>query len=139
MACQQIPLILCVINGNEHLFSPSLLKQGITGGRLAAELITQNIANFLSNVNLPVSESISFWITVYVDKMSALEKLILAGACTSAQFQDFLTGFSQVSPRLLVVDVGSTTEGVDRKIQGMYIAKLGLLMIKSLTNIFFVF
>ena len=79
MACQQIPLILCVINGNEHLFSPSLLKQGVTGGRLAAELITQNIANFLSNVNLPVSESISFWITVYVDKMSALEKLILAG------------------------------------------------------------
>lgn len=113
----QIPLILCVINGNEHLFNPSLLKQGVTGGRIAAELITQSIANFLSNVNLPVSESISFWITVYVDKMSALEKLILAGACTSAQFQDFLTGFSQVSPRLLVVDVGSTTEGVDRKIQ----------------------
>ncbi|RXW24640.1 hypothetical protein EST38_g1213 [Candolleomyces aberdarensis] len=44
----QNPLILCVINGDELVFSRDLLSQGFQGGRLAAQEITKAIAEHLT-------------------------------------------------------------------------------------------
>jgi hypothetical protein len=87
----QNPLILCVIDGDEHLFSPVLLQQGLAGGKQAAQLLTQAIAESLSKENVNVFGRLSFWITVFLNRARVTDTLIGHGVCTLDQFNTFLT------------------------------------------------
>ncbi|TFK76052.1 hypothetical protein BDN72DRAFT_867759 [Pluteus cervinus] len=114
----QHPLILCVLNGDENIFSPELLMQGHQGGRIAAQTLTKLIAGYLSNEDVQIFGRLSFWITFYVTKVELADRLSSHSLCSPEQFEDFLAGFSQSSPRFLVVDVGYNGDGVDSKIKG---------------------
>lgn len=102
----QSPLILCIINGDENVFPRSLLLQGQIGGRQAAQSLTKAIAEYLANEDLQVLGRLSFWITIYYNKRNLLELLLENDICAAEQFEAFLSGFSETSPRFTMVDVG---------------------------------
>ncbi|KAJ7047511.1 hypothetical protein C8F04DRAFT_1059127 [Mycena alexandri] len=112
---KQSPLILCVINGDEKLFSG--FGQGQQGGITAARDLTQKIATFLSAEDLQPSGRISFWITVYFNRGELLNRLIGNNICSAQQFDAFVAGFSQCSARFSLVDVGGYVDGTDMKIR----------------------
>ena len=114
----QSPLILCIINGDENVFPKSLLLQGQTGGRQAAQSLTKTIADYLANEDLQVLGRLSFWITVYYDKRSLLELLLDNDVCAAEQFEAFLSGFSETSPRFTMVDVGFSKGATAAKVIG---------------------
>ncbi|KAJ7368174.1 hypothetical protein DFH08DRAFT_830608 [Mycena albidolilacea] len=108
------PLILCVINGDEKLFNT--FAQGQEGGKFAAKTLTQEIATYLSADELHKLGRISFWITVYFNRSELLDRLIGNNICSVQQFDAFVAGFSQCSPRFSLVDVGCTND-TDTKIR----------------------
>ncbi|KAJ7507656.1 hypothetical protein B0H11DRAFT_132952 [Mycena galericulata] len=112
----QNPLILCVINGDDKLFNGSLLVRGQQGGIAAAQGLTQTIATYLSSEGLLIFGRISFWMTVYFNRGDLLDKLIGSNICSVQQFDAFVAGFSQCSPRFSLVDVGYL-DGTDTKIR----------------------
>ncbi|KAJ7086743.1 hypothetical protein C8R44DRAFT_820940 [Mycena epipterygia] len=113
----QTPFILCVINGDQKLFHGSLLVQGRQGGIVAAQKLTQTIATHLSTEDLLIFGRISFWITVYFNRAHLLDTLVVNNICSVQQFDAFLGGFSQCSPRFSLVDVGYGLDGTDMKIR----------------------
>ncbi|KAJ6509954.1 hypothetical protein C8R47DRAFT_774647 [Mycena vitilis] len=109
------PLIICVINGDEKLFKG--LAQGQQGGIAAAQELTQQIATYLSVEHVEIfGRQISFWMTVYFNRGELLDRLIGNNICSVQQFESFLAGFSQCSPRFSFVDVGYM-DGTDTKIK----------------------
>ncbi|THH33656.1 hypothetical protein EUX98_g529 [Antrodiella citrinella] len=113
----QHPLILCAIDGNTHVFRPSYFSQGIQGGRMAAQALTKVIAEYLAQEDVQVFGRLSFWITVYLNREGLLTELLGGNVCTAEQFNAFFLGFSQASPRFLIIDVGPASDGVELKIR----------------------
>lgn len=60
---------------------------------------------------------LSFWITIYFNKSGLLDTLVAHNKCTAEQFEAFCIGFSQASPRFLMIDVGPGKEAIDAKIR----------------------
>ncbi|EGO27435.1 hypothetical protein SERLADRAFT_446663 [Serpula lacrymans var. lacrymans S7.9] len=110
-------LILCIIDADECLFTESLLKQGHNGGRHAAQQITKCIAEYLTNEDVHILGHLSFWISIYYNKRGLVESLISRGICSLEQFEAFVAGFSQASPRFVMVDVGVENESTSTKIK----------------------
>lgn len=100
------------------MFPKSLLLQGQTGGRQAAQSLTKAIAEYLANEDLQVLGRLSFWITVYYDKRSLLDLLLDNDVCATEQFEAFLSGFSETSPRFTMVDVGFSKGAAVSKVTG---------------------
>ena len=100
------------------MFPKSLLLQGQTGGRQAAQSLTKAIAEYLANEDLQVLGRLSFWITVYYDKRSLLDMLLDNDVCAAEQFEAFLSGFSETSPRFTMVDVGFSKGATVSKVIG---------------------
>ncbi|EED80771.1 predicted protein [Postia placenta Mad-698-R] len=113
----QHPLILCVIDGDANIFHPSLLVQGQQGGRQAAQELTKAIAEYLSQEEAQVFGRLSFWVTVYYNRRGLLSALQNESICNGEQFEGFLSGLSQASPRFHLVDVGPGRDGTDVKIK----------------------
>ncbi|OBZ76776.1 hypothetical protein A0H81_03973 [Grifola frondosa] len=111
----QNPLILCIIDGDANVFSRTLLEQGHQGGRQAAQELTKGIAEYLSQEDVQVFGRLSFWVTIYFNKRGLLNMLLDEGICSAEQFEAFLAGLGQASPRFLLIDVGR--EGTDAKIK----------------------
>ncbi|TFY52261.1 hypothetical protein EVJ58_g10116 [Rhodofomes roseus] len=111
------PLILCVIDGDTNIFSPTLLSQGHQGGRQAAQELTKNIAEFLSQEEVQVFGRLSFWVSIYFNKRGLMNMLRDEGICGPEQLEAFMSGLSQASPRFLLVDVGPGKDGSDVKIR----------------------
>lgn len=107
-----------MIDGNRHIFTDSLLKEGLQGGRRSVQKITTGIAEYLSKENVHVFGRLSFWATVYFDKAGLREALVSHNKCTAEQFDAFCIGFSQASPRFLMIDVGPGQEAVGYKLGG---------------------
>ncbi|KAJ7179851.1 hypothetical protein C8R43DRAFT_970718 [Mycena crocata] len=113
----QDPLILCVINADTTLFNRSFLVQGQEGGMAAAQRLTQAIAARLATENLLIFGRLSFWVSLYFNKREVLERLVVNNICSAQQFDTFLAGFSQCSPRFSLVDVSYGMDGTDIKIK----------------------
>ncbi|EMD40621.1 hypothetical protein CERSUDRAFT_111202 [Gelatoporia subvermispora B] len=113
----QSPLILCVIDGDSNIFHPSLLSQGHQGGRQAAQDLTKGIAEYLSQEDVQVYGRLSFWVAIYFNKRGLLSVLLEENLCNTEQFEGFISGLSQASPRFSVVDVGMGKDGPDSKIK----------------------
>jgi len=113
----QNPLILCIINGDEKVFMKDLITQGQTGGKAAAQHLTQAIADYLTKEELHIFGRLSFWITIYTNKSELFTKLLGHDFCTADQLSDFFAGFSSASPRFLVVDTGLGNDTVTPKIK----------------------
>ena len=128
--CQN-PLILCVIDGDGNIFTKSLLAQGLLGGRQAAQQLTQGIAEYLANEDTHIFGRLSFWVSIYFNKSGLIDTLAGHNICTLEQFEAFLTGFSQASPRFLTIDVGHGKEAADAKIRGVYVAGIYRSQLKT--------
>ena len=63
-------------------------------------------------------ERLSFWVTIYTNKRAVLTWLREDGIATPEQFEAFLTGFGQASPRFVVVDVGPGKDSTEGKVKG---------------------
>lgn len=109
--------------------------QGQHGGRTAAQHFTKAIAAYLSNEDVQIFGRLSFWVNIYFNKLDLVERTVGNNLCTHEQLEAFLAvcsldlmvgfdaiifkGFSQSSPRFLLVDVGYGREAVDSKIKGI--------------------
>ncbi|KAF7776060.1 hypothetical protein Agabi119p4_4453 [Agaricus bisporus var. burnettii] len=111
------PLILCVINGDEFLFKQDLVVQGYQGGRVAAQIITQSIAEYLTNEDIHVFGRLSFWISIYFNRTALKESFIETNYCTPDQFDNFIAGFIHASPRFLAIDGGNSKDAAEAKIR----------------------
>ncbi|KAG7097122.1 hypothetical protein E1B28_004500 [Marasmius oreades] len=110
------PLIHCVLNGDEIFFSQVFLINGFQGGLRAAQLLTKAIAEYLSTEDLQLFTRISFWVTLFVNKIQLRNTLINQNICTHEQLDAFFSGFTQTSPRFIIVDVAGEG-GADAKIK----------------------
>jgi len=88
------------------------------GGRQAAQSLTKAIAGYLASEDLQVLGRLSFWITIYYNKRSLLELLLDNNLCAAEQFEAFLSGFSETSPRFAMVDVGFNKGATVAKVIG---------------------
>jgi len=109
-------LILCVVDGDTCVFTESLLKQGHEGGRQAAQQLTKAVADYLTNEDIHALGRLSFWITIYYNRIGLTSVLERHQICTPEQLEAFMMGFSQASPRFLVVDVGYGKDATFTKI-----------------------
>lgn len=114
-------LILCVIDGDACVFTESLLKQGHEGGRQAAQQLTRVVADYLTSEDVHILGQLSFWITIYYNRIGLTSALERHQLCTPEQFEAFTMGFSQASPRFLLVDVGYGKDATLTKITGLLI------------------
>lgn len=118
----QNPLILCVVDADDHTFSPEIISQGLNGGRVAAQELTRGIAEYLSQEDVQVFGRLSFWVTIYYNKKGLLQMTRAEDICTPEVLEAFLVGLSQASPRFLLVDVGPGKDSTSIKIQGTVFA-----------------
>ncbi|KAG8218787.1 hypothetical protein J3R82DRAFT_4462 [Butyriboletus roseoflavus] len=109
-------LILCVVDGDACVFTEALLKQGHEGGRQAAQQLTKAVADYLTSQDIHVLGQLSFWITIYYNRIGLASVLERHQICTSEQLEAFTMGFSQASPRFLLVDVGYGKDATYTKI-----------------------
>ena len=115
-------MILCVIAGDGNIFNNSLLASGLEGGREAGRVLTKGIEDYLRGSDFLVTSRgrITIWLTMYFNKRGLQDILLAHNVCSLEQFEGFLTGFSQASPRFSLVDVGPGKEAADAKIKGEY-------------------
>ncbi|KAI0832571.1 hypothetical protein BC628DRAFT_1347344 [Trametes gibbosa] len=111
------PMVLCAIDGDRLLFHPTLIEQGYSGGRQAAQDFTKAIAQELLQQGLTGFERLSFWVTVYLNKRALLNALREDSIATPEQFESFLLGFGQASPRFMVVDSGPGRDSTEIKVK----------------------
>lgn len=108
-----------MLDGDDNIFTEALLRMGQAGGRQAAQQITKGIAEYLSDEDIQVfGRGLSFWVTIYFNKTGLLNALASHDICTPEQFESFCVGFSQASPRFLMIDVGYGKDAVEFKIRG---------------------
>ncbi|KAJ7706142.1 hypothetical protein B0H17DRAFT_1035886 [Mycena rosella] len=111
------PLLLCLIDGDGHIFQKDLIVQGHTGGRQAAMLLTKGLLNYTRAIDTQMSTRAQVWLTVYCNKTGLVETLVNQDVCTKEQFEDFCLGFGQAAPLFSILDVGHGKEAADTKIK----------------------
>jgi hypothetical protein len=103
----QNPLILCVINGDENIFTRELLVQGQQGGRAAAQHLTKAVAEYLVNEDVHIFGRLSFWITIFYNRLELTDILKSNNVCTTEQFDAFssvcMQNISSQSDRLILL------------------------------------
>ncbi|RPD67017.1 hypothetical protein L227DRAFT_11412 [Lentinus tigrinus ALCF2SS1-6] len=119
ISCSQAqdPLVLCVLDGDRLLFLRSLIEQGYQGGWKAAQEFTKAIAQELVQQGFVGFERLSFWITIYLNKRAVVTALRDEGMATPEQFEAFLVGFGQASPRFVIMDSGPGRESTEVKVK----------------------
>ncbi|KAF9055082.1 hypothetical protein BDZ89DRAFT_5283 [Hymenopellis radicata] len=115
-ACPRGSLVHCALEGNNIMFDPVLLARGLEGAEDAVEQVRKRIAIELSRQGIQAQEVSSFSINIYFNKEQVAESLTSSNICTREQFDAFFTGFSNASPKYLVVDVGPDTSQAARKL-----------------------
>ncbi|KAL5530511.1 hypothetical protein ACEPAF_6769 [Sanghuangporus sanghuang] len=114
----QESMVLCILDGDGNIFADHHLKAGLEGGREAARRLTRGIYSYLEeNGYSGQSSRFTFWLSIYFNKKGLQETLVRSGVCTADQFEAFVVGISQASPRFLLVDVGYGKEAADSKIK----------------------
>ena len=108
---------MCLIDGDGSIFSNDLIADGQTGGHLAAKMLSEATAQYLSS-HCGINQ-FQLWVYVFFNKRGLLETFGRAGLhIPKAKFDDFILGFNQAAERFLMVDVGSGKEAADAKIKG---------------------
>ncbi|KAJ7181694.1 hypothetical protein C8R43DRAFT_969999 [Mycena crocata] len=106
------PLLLCLVDGDGHIFQKDLISQGHAGGRQAAMLLTKGLTDYAQ-----LSSRAQVWLTVYFNKVGLADTLMSQNICTKEQFDEFCLGFSQAAPLFSMLDVGQGKEAADTKIK----------------------
>lgn len=119
MHTDQDTMVLCVLDGDGNIFADHLLATGLEGGRAAAQNLTMGIGGYLKDLGHDWHNPLQFWVSIYFNRKGLQDALVRGDVCTAEQFEAFLMGLSQASPRFLLVDVGYGKEAADSKIKGL--------------------
>ncbi|KAF8216206.1 hypothetical protein K438DRAFT_1800249 [Mycena galopus ATCC 62051] len=113
------PLLLCLVDGDGHIFQKELIIQGHSGGRQAALLLTKGLTDYTARAtDTPqISSRSQVWTSVYFNKSGLGETLVNQDICTKEQFEEFCFGFNQAAPMISLLDVGPGKEAADAKIK----------------------
>ncbi|CAL1701749.1 unnamed protein product [Somion occarium] len=110
--------VVCLIDGDGTIFSPSYLAQGQIGGHNAAQALVEHIRDYLLQAESVSSSSYELTIYCFLHKKGLAETLGKAGyGEASALFDEFIAGFNQAGHRFLMVDVGAGKENADSKLR----------------------
>ncbi|KAJ7038164.1 hypothetical protein C8F04DRAFT_370482 [Mycena alexandri] len=109
------PLLLCLIDGDGHIFKKELITQGRSGGRQAAMLLTKGLTDYTARAT-DISRA-QVWLTVFCNKSGLIDTLVNQDICTKEQFEEFCFGFNQAAPLFSILDVGPGKESADSKIK----------------------
>lgn len=72
-------------------FNQSLLAQGFIGGQNAAQHLTKMISEYLSSEGVQIFGRLSFWVSVYFNKIELVNSLIFGqNGCSREQLEAFL-------------------------------------------------
>ncbi|EJD00942.1 uncharacterized protein FOMMEDRAFT_110379 [Fomitiporia mediterranea MF3/22] len=113
----QNSMVLCVLDGDGNIFANHLLAAGLEGGREAARSLTGGIWDYMKAQGYEGQPRFTFWLSIYFNRKGLQETLVRNNVCTVDQFDAFLVGFSQASPRFNLIDVGYGKEAADAKIK----------------------
>ncbi|KAK7696427.1 hypothetical protein QCA50_001084 [Cerrena zonata] len=110
--------VVCLIDGDGTIFSPSYLAQGQVGGLNAAQILVEHIREYLLKEDSLSSSNYELFIYCFLHKKGLVETLAKAGySDASDKFDEFIAGFNQAGHRFLMVDVGSGKENADSKLR----------------------
>ncbi|KAJ7110185.1 hypothetical protein C8R44DRAFT_801590 [Mycena epipterygia] len=111
------PLLLCLIDGDGHIFQKDLITQGHIGGRQAAMLLTKGLTDYTRAIDTQMSSRAQVWLMLYCNKNGLVDTLVTQDICTKEQFDEFCLGFNQAAPLFSILDVGQGKEAADAKIK----------------------
>ena len=114
--------MLAVIDGDGYIFKDELLKRGRDGGREAAQTLNENI---LAHVGKEEQNGprVQVWVYFFFNLKGLQQTLVGCNACTSDEFEAFITGFNHANSRFTINDVHSGKEAADSKIKGEYLIR----------------
>ncbi|KAI0884877.1 uncharacterized protein GGS22DRAFT_189091 [Annulohypoxylon maeteangense] len=108
------PYIMVLIDGDGLIFKDHLVKQGVEGGRKAAnELNSAILEKFNYTGDTPITV-----VAKVVANVLGLSRAMKWNSCIPSEITlyDFISGFSQIRPDFEFVDVGQGKERADAKI-----------------------
>ena len=112
--------MFCLIDGNTCAFEDRFFSQGKEGGREAIRTLNNGISDYIHNQGIvSQSQRVSLWVSIYFDKTALLATLRARGACTADEYEAFILGVQDASPRLQVIDTGKRPGAADSKIEGL--------------------
>jgi len=82
--------------------------------------LTRAVADYLTGEDIHVLGRLSFWVTIYFNKAVLASVLERRELCSPEKLDAFIMGFSQSSPRFILVDVGYGKDATFTKITGQY-------------------
>lgn len=105
---------MCLIDGDELIFSLSQLEKGTAGGRFVAATLAQSIQKHMN----PLTQyTLRVW--VFYNKSGLFDFLANKGRSDICRaIEDFALGFSQASDRFLMADIGTGRYAVPSKLKG---------------------
>lgn len=121
---QQQTTIYAIIDGDGHIFDASFLKRGARGGIEAAKLLMDTLTayyqqNFLDASSAASSSDFQLRINIFLNSRGLQHVLASKEICTTTQYDNFMAGFTQSNPKILICDVRSGKDAADMKVRGM--------------------
>ncbi|KAL8817271.1 MAG: hypothetical protein Q9191_008178, partial [Dirinaria sp. TL-2023a] len=111
------PFGLALIDGDGYIFEEDLLREGSTGGAIAAQRLLEQIQGYFQKLDRSAHQ----WRTVvriFVNLEGLAKKCNLSGIVDhTAVFREFTTAFTKAQPLFDIVDVGYGKEQADHKIR----------------------
>ncbi|PWN94056.1 hypothetical protein FA10DRAFT_283665 [Acaromyces ingoldii] len=109
--------IAVVVDADQLIFLPDLLRAGAKGGRMAAEAVKRNVAD---DVGAPVDE-IDVRIELFANSAGLRGFLNGTKTVSLEVFYDFLLGFINSSPLYRFVDTGRALQSADNKVRAVFV------------------
>ncbi|PBK69703.1 hypothetical protein ARMSODRAFT_1018456 [Armillaria solidipes] len=108
--------VVTLIDGDGAIFASELIAQGLAGGHVAAQKLSDSILQHLG-ANYGANQY-QLWVYIFYNKRGLVETFGRLGLTTlKIKFDDFAMGFNQAAERFLMVDVGNGKEAADAKIK----------------------
>lgn len=96
------------------MFAANYVANGYAGGRAAATILEHDVADATEGQARTL-------VTVFLDQVGLSRRLSSNGLLAEDHdFDRFVMGFNQASPRTSIVDIGDMENGADMKIEGRH-------------------
>lgn len=109
-------IVLTLLDGDGYIFDRTLLCKGESGGREAAQILTNGIMRYIAKQPDRPSQVV-LWTMWFLSREKLEATLVRSGVCSQEQFRYFMKGFSSAHPLFSVVDVSDGKEAADAKIR----------------------
>ena len=112
--------MLCLIDGDDNIFSPELVSTGHAGGTQASILLNRGIMEHIKTLSGQPTKNPKIWLTIYCNLNGLRDTLIEHHHCSAEQYDAFIEGFNKAAPLFSIIDVGSSKEAADTKLKGWF-------------------